>query len=456
MQKKNEILEDFNSENSERHILAKPPKEAYFYFPKPDEIVIHDPQNPTKTLRRLFEGNVVYLKFEQEKLTGFKQYISNYEQKKNSQKVEFPDYWRDHDTLRCLQARAYDYEKTLENLLPHLDFRKIYIPTQLSDKTVEVLNTGFLYSHGRDNRFRPIIVIRAAIFKKNLSKYSYEDWERAIVYFMEYNIKNLLIPGQIENWNTICDLDDCSVMTLPSEFTRILNMITANYRCRLFVMYILNLSIFLRAIWQVVKLMLDPVTQKKIQIVQPGAAEMFTFIHPSQIETRFGGKAKEIQNSFFPHIRPSEQYFVDSDKINDILISEEQYRKKIENDPKIVQSPHLDYSPEINFQEEPIIVTDVLKTLQHAEEIKEESNKRSSNGSFIFNEDNNLNIESEMDSRNIIQKKINLKSMRISRKPKIEIRNIPSDIYSDFINKNSDHSSATTKNECKSSNSNIG
>ncbi len=58
MQKKNEILEDFNSENSERHILAKPPKEAYFYFPKPDEIVIHDPQNPTKTLRRLFEGNV--------------------------------------------------------------------------------------------------------------------------------------------------------------------------------------------------------------------------------------------------------------------------------------------------------------------------------------------------------------------------------------------------------------
>ena len=68
MKNLNEYNEDFFSFQTIRHQKAKPPKEAYFLFPKLDEIIIHDSKNPNKTLRRILEGNVKLLKFEEDKI----------------------------------------------------------------------------------------------------------------------------------------------------------------------------------------------------------------------------------------------------------------------------------------------------------------------------------------------------------------------------------------------------
>ena len=416
------MKDEFNSNHTVRHINAKPPKDAYFHFPESELIVLHDTKNPTKTLRRIFEGNVEYLRYELEQLEIFQKTIKE----KN---IILPPDWMPYSSLRYLQATGYDIENTIKNLIPHFEFRKVKISPNVSDKIIEIINSGFLYSHGRDNRFRPILVIRACIYKDTAAKYLHDEFERAIVYFMEYTINNLLIPGQVENWNTIVDLDGVSVVGMPADFKKLITTIQSNYRCRLFVMYILNLSFFLRTIWGVVRLMIDPITQKKIQIVQPGAKEMFQFIHPSQIEQRFGGKAKNMESYYFPHHAPSEQYLIEGDNKKEIFLSEENYKNKVEKDEKIVKSPFVDFSPEAEFE---ITQVAIPEKKMNFPVINDNIiiNSRQDKG---FNVDC-INIENELDNTNLIQKNNNLKTIKkCLKKPKIEIMNIPSDIYQDFL-----------------------
>ena len=451
MKNLNKIKEEFYSFNTVRHQNAKPPKEAYFYFPQSQDIVIHDPKYPNKTLRRIFEGNVNFLNYEKDKIKEFMQYIEISLKKTPKITIVFPDYWRDYDTLRCLQAKGYDMVQTLETLIPHLEFMRNNIPPQVRDKTIEILNLGFLYSHGRDNRFRPILVIKAIVFKENMDKYCFEDWERAIVFFIEYNIKHLLIPGQVENWNIICDLKDCSIIFLPSDLKKIIATIQANYRCRLFVMYILNLTIFLRGVWGIVKHTLDPVTQTKIQIIQPGDPAMFKFIHPSQIEERFGGKSKNFEDNFFPHISPSNQYLIEGDKPDELFVSEDKYKVIIEKDDKIYKCPFIDYSPEVKFSTEDNTQPNIEK-----EKVEENVKRKSVYDEKIslFNSYNTIIIEKEMDTNHQIQKNYNIRSIICNKKPKINIIPVSSILYFDHESEKSGYSSTTLKinNDSKSAN----
>ena len=48
-----------------------PPKEAYYYFPKGDEIIIHNEKKPEKALRRIY-NNTPFTEKENEWLLEFK------------------------------------------------------------------------------------------------------------------------------------------------------------------------------------------------------------------------------------------------------------------------------------------------------------------------------------------------------------------------------------------------
>jgi len=202
------------------------------------------------------------------------------------------------------------------------------------------LNIGFIYSHGRDNRFRPIIVIKVRDFKKNYEKFPYEDWLASIIYLLEYILERQCIKGQIENWNLLVDCEDASVFSLPTEFKRLLEVLQNNYKCRLYTLFIMNIPFILRAIWLLVKNVLDPVVQRKIKMVEPGSRELFEFINKSQIEKKFGGTAENMEEYYFPHTVPSDEYFVDGDDPKDLLINEEEYLLKISRGEEIDLSPY--------------------------------------------------------------------------------------------------------------------
>lgn len=73
--------------------------------------------------------------------------------------------------------------------------------------------SGLLYMHGRDHRFRPILVLKAIKF--NEMKLTADEVKEFMTYFSEYLLDNALLPGQIENWIMITDLTGIGLTNLP-------------------------------------------------------------------------------------------------------------------------------------------------------------------------------------------------------------------------------------------------
>jgi hypothetical protein len=109
-----------------------------------------------------------------------------------------------------------------------------------------ILNYGFLYMYGRDVHFRPIIIVEVKRANELLDKlgYTFDELSQSILFFMNYIVNYILLPGQIENWVLICDLKDVGVSKLP-QFKNILNSLS-KFRCRVFRNYILNMGSFIK------------------------------------------------------------------------------------------------------------------------------------------------------------------------------------------------------------------
>ena len=218
-----EELEEFLSKSTSRHRACRPPKEAYLFFPKGTDMMEWDEKQPKKTMRRVFEGGVEYNEFELQILNEFKREIEKYNEK-HSNSFFFPDNWKEANTLRFIQGSAYNIQKAIENLMSHFLWRNETLPVQVDDKIMEILNLGFIYGHGRDTNYRPIFIINARVFNENLQVYSVEDWINSLVYFIEYMIENMCIPGQVENWNIILDVKDFSMIFVPAQLKTIFSL----------------------------------------------------------------------------------------------------------------------------------------------------------------------------------------------------------------------------------------
>jgi hypothetical protein len=317
-----------------RHEEAKPPTEAYLFFPGPHQIVEYNEKDPKKTLRRIFESKTAeFLKWEDTKLKEFEEEIKKHNSKKKPEDRFFlPVDYKKEEVRRYLQATGFNCTKSLELLKENIRWRKELIPPKMNDKIMEILNCGFIYVHGRDNNYRPIMVLNANTYMKLKDKYPFEDWLNSVIVFMEYIIKNLLIPGQVENWNIITDLNGVSLVFFPSDMKKIMGVLQSNYRCRLYVNYLLGMGSILRGIWNIIKGMLDETTVRKVRILDDkNTSEIFTFIHEDQVEQRFGGKAKDVVpglHNCFPPIMPSKHFLKNNQTKENVLISETEYKRR--------------------------------------------------------------------------------------------------------------------------------
>lgn len=338
----------FVNTDHDSHNECKLPKQTYLYFPKDQEIIEYDETQPYNTMRRIFEGGLEYNSFENTKLAEINDEINKQNSdsaNSDSPKIIFPSDWKACNTLRFLQARSYHIQNTVETIKEHLLWKLEGIPSTLSDKSMEILNNlGFIYIHGRDNRFRPIIVIVAKVYMDNKDKYSYENWVNALIYILEYTLKNLMIPGQIENWNIISDLADLSVWSIPADFKKIFNTLSCNYRCRLYVMYILNMSTFIVFLWDLIKRMLDPTTEGKLKILKSldDDCSLFASMNRDQVEKKFGGNAENIVKDYFPPKMPSNQYLTKLDDKSKLLITKREYVNILNKNSELKISPYID------------------------------------------------------------------------------------------------------------------
>lgn len=131
--------------------------------------------------------------------------------------------------LRFLRSVKYNNEEALKQIIYYFEWRSTKFPLCLNDKLVEIIvtslkypqNTGFIYVHGRDKGYRPVLVIqpgRILGYVRNVVS-SQDDIAEKIadvcIFTFEFLIHYMFVPGKVENWATLIDLQKISITEIP-------------------------------------------------------------------------------------------------------------------------------------------------------------------------------------------------------------------------------------------------
>ncbi|OII77853.1 CRAL TRIO domain-containing protein [Cryptosporidium andersoni] len=233
---------------------------------------------------------------------------------------EFDNYCRSNDfevpmelspiLLRILifNKRRYPNNyivKTVHHVKNMYSWRRSIYP--LKDTDVELrrdLEDGIIYWHGRDFSLRPILVIKLAKIGRN---FPIQRFVRLIVFCLEWGLRYLMIPGKIETCLALIDVRGVSLTSFPiSTLSEISSLLTNQYSFRLYKMFVLHDSVFIQAIWNIMKQFLTDLQQHKIVLCRNDIKhQLFKIIHPCQIEEYFGGTEKNKSFPFYPFKFPS-------------------------------------------------------------------------------------------------------------------------------------------------------
>ena len=222
-----------------------PPKEAYYFFPKGNDVIeLHD-KKPEKNLRRIFI-NVPFLEIEYKWLEKYKEIIAQHPENK------LPDFWNDGLNLAYIYSTECNLEKSYKRMIDYFEWYKNFFPLNIQpgDKVVQVLNSGFLYAFGRDHQFRPLLICQPYILQQCLNLFSGDDIYNASIFICQYMCNYMMIPGQIENWIMIVNMERTSILSIPDSVKKLMSSLSDYFISRLYRCYILGLNTFLKMIYR--------------------------------------------------------------------------------------------------------------------------------------------------------------------------------------------------------------
>lgn len=392
-----------------------PPRDAYYYFPKGNEIIVHNPNKPKKSLRRIYY-NVPYTDKEKKWLQDFKNLISSHPE------TQLPDYIKDYLLLAIIYATSCDLEDSYKRLVDYLKFCKETFPVVISplSKIIEILNKGFVYVYGRDHRFRPIVVCQFKTFQIFYKNYQMEDILKATYFLSQFIVNNMLIPGQFESWVFIVNISGVSIISLPEPVKKVIPALSNFFFGRLYKNYLIGLNFISRIIYKITCAFLDDVTVQKINVVDgKNDPKLFECIRRDNIEEQFGGTAPNLpvdaENGFFPPRMPTDKFIKDEENPRDVLITEDEYINKYKNGeiPEECVSPYI---YETLKKEEEKKITQIENVEEKQEPIPQNLTKSEQRTPKMTIEKPNVNIQRKSvnnslykkDNEKILKRKENL------------------------------------------------
>jgi len=195
----------------------------------------------------------------------------------------------------------------------------------MNDKIREFLNSGLLYVHGRDHKFRPILFFN--VNRIDRKQFDFDLVTDGLTFWLRYIIYEWMLPLQVEHWVFICNIKGMGMASLAvSSVRKLFAYLQCNFKVRLFRTYLINSSAAIYAPWKVAQKFLDGDTKEKIEFFKgPIPKALFTHANPEQVEQQYGGTAPNC-TQFWPPSLPSKNYFVSPEDQKN-LISVEQYRE---------------------------------------------------------------------------------------------------------------------------------
>ena len=206
------------------------------------------------------------------------------------------------DRLRFLYGAGWNMKVTIEVIKAHIEWEKSWPATKLMYPLVTpVLDCGGIYIHGRDHRYRPIIIIQPAL----LAEFNLQLLIASCYFLLEYIKENMFIPGQIENWVLVIDTQSFD----PKDTCiQLINALQSNYPCRTGLIYLITSQ---KSI-PLLKLLSLNAYNKIVQTDSPST--VLNTCNPSQVEEKFGGSALNLIK-FWPPCFPSSAYRAENDPI---------------------------------------------------------------------------------------------------------------------------------------------
>ena len=311
------------------------PKQSYYFIPSEKDEFKYDKSNPENINRFIFEkkNKSLYLSFENIKYNNFQNYL-----KSNS--IIIPKDIKESDIRRCLQSSYYNEEKAYSKIIQNINYK---IPSLSFSLYEEIISSRFLYMHGLDINYCPILIANGKIFLSLIDKYPIEYFICSIDKIISYLIKHFFIPGQIENWIVIADLNEVTIWDPPLKLLKIFEFLQIKYIFRLKYLYVYGMDSILNFCYNIIKSLIDERTTNKIKFInnQNDINDIVLInIHSSQIERKYGGDCDNLINNLkFPFILPNSDYQIE--KFRKEIISEDEYLNKVKNDELCVISPYL-------------------------------------------------------------------------------------------------------------------
>ncbi|CDW87109.1 UNKNOWN [Stylonychia lemnae] len=246
-----------------------PPLQAYYY------------NNPAKD-RKVFDGWNNLSDFEILSLQKLRDAIDNDPRMKDIVPSNFPE----RDYLRFVQAYKFDIKKTVSALQAHFTWRISYLPCKLTQNAIKLIQQ----------------------IQRQPEVATIENLQRALIFMMEYAKEHMYLPGHVENWNIIHNVNGLSIGDLPrKELTGVMQAVTDNYMYVLHKAWAVNCTKFQVMCWKVFEVFVDKETAEKIQFFREGnPADIVQSFHPSQLEKRFGGQAESPKVFWPPHFTSNE------------------------------------------------------------------------------------------------------------------------------------------------------
>jgi hypothetical protein len=278
---------------------VKPPYETQFYWPSQDLVLVG---NNKKAERQIYTRQDMN-EYELYKVNKLEAFIRT----KGLQGFSMPPTYDRSDLLRFLYGCGFVTKKSYNAFIKHLKWREAFLPPDyrlLIGRLRGLLSEGVFYIHGRDSRYRPLIVLNIA--KVNLKQHSVDDYINLLCFILTYIMDVMLVPGQVENWVVISDLAHKGVFGLPTgAIKRILTVLLENFRCRLALNYILNAPSSMTFMWMIAKAVLDARTLAKCNVLGTSYSDrMLSHFAHHQIEQKYGGTAPNLTSFWPPYVPP--------------------------------------------------------------------------------------------------------------------------------------------------------
>ena len=181
--------------------------------------------------------------------------------------IPFPPNFDDREWLKFLQACKHDIKATGEKLRVHWLWLQSLSPEPLlTPLALKCLQSGCMYIFGRDKYLRPTFVLDCAAInrchREDPNTVTVETFSVMLTFMVRYMREVMFLPGHVDQWITIMDMDSASLFKLPRQVVMKVGTI-----CQENLMFILHKSYYTaagldtRMFYKAVSWAIDPVTK---------------------------------------------------------------------------------------------------------------------------------------------------------------------------------------------------